>query len=267
MNYVEIKGGLGNQLFQYAFYRYCEKVSGVNTLLQVDFYKYIKNIREGTDREFKLDKFDLDFITIEGKITCSQIIQEAEFKGITKGMDDVFFSGYWQDKVFFEYVKEELIENIRIKKEYISKDYLKSLKKIGSTNSVAVHVRRGDYLTGNNKNLFVYLGADYYKEAIERVRGRAGEGLTVYIFTDEPENAGEIMEILGDIPKRVMPMGQDYEDLMLMKSARHHIIANSSFSWWAAALAGAGEGIIVAPGHWYVDRPVPNLYMDDFVVI
>ncbi len=140
-------------------------------------------------------------------------------------------------------------------------------KEISECNSVAVHLRRGDYLSESNKKIFNTLSLEYYKKAYEKISEIQGEKLVIYFFTDDKEYAESVKDGLFGNDVRLMPDRKDYEDLYLMTFARHHIIANSSFSWWGAAASKGSAGCTVAPREWFVDRPSPNLYLDDWMVI
>ena len=126
MNYIEVKGGLGNQLFQYAFYRYCEKKSVFSVLLYTDFYKYCKFVKGATIRDFGLDKYNCDFVGIDGHIICNRKIDERQFKEADFKLDETFYSGYWQRKDFFEAVRTEILSELSLKPKYISEE-LKNL--------------------------------------------------------------------------------------------------------------------------------------------
>ena len=266
MNYVEVKGGLGNQLFQYTFSKYCEKLSGKASVLQIDFYDYVKSVSEATKRTFKLDKFRTDYVSIKGQLFCSQMIKESEFKGVERQADNTFYSGYWQDKRFFEDNSEEIGKSLKLKEEYITENVAAQVVELEKDNTMAIHFRRGDYLTDNNQKIYTSLELDYYKRAIELIKGKSVEDVKGYVFTDDMEYVSGIMDELWGINLKLMPMREDYEDLYLMTFAKHHIIANSSFSWWGAALS-KGDGLTVAPARWYLDRPSPNLYLDNWLVI
>ena len=94
-----------------------------------------------------------------------------------------------------------------------------------------------------------------------------GDNVKAYVFSEDTEFASELIKHFRGINIKLMPLREDYEDLYLMSMAKHHIIANSSFSWWSAAIAKTRNGITVAPKNWFIDRPSPNLYLDGWRVI
>jgi hypothetical protein len=113
---------------------------------------------------------------------------------------------------------------------------------------IAVHVRRGDYASSG---VFGLLSAEYYGEALERLRRRGLRG-PIWLFSDDPEVAVEII----DAPCEVMasPVGPQ-EELLAMSRAAAFVTANSSFSWWGAWLSGSKH--VVAPGEWFKESPEP----------
>ncbi len=146
MNIFEIKGGLGNQLFQYAFSRYIEIITGISSLLWVDFFDYCKDMG-GTVREYSLDKFNIPAITMKGRFAYSALIDEESFSDDTPVKDTSFFRGFWQNKRYFEAVKDDLVNELVPKPELISPQATSLAKEIlACPSSVALHIRRQDYL-------------------------------------------------------------------------------------------------------------------------
>jgi hypothetical protein len=132
------------------------------------------------------------------------------------------------------------------------------IEEIQDVQSVAVHVRRGDYIT--NPNNFASLGLcplEYYEDANDFIEQHV-KNPHFFIFTDDPEWAREHMKFSG--PTKVVDhnLGKaDYEDLRLMTHCRHFIIANSSFSWWGAWLASNPDKIVIAPKTWFMTDSFP----------
>lgn len=173
----------------------------------------------------------------------------------------------WQDKKYYEVVADEIKNELKLKEAFVSEELKNVAQELSNCNSVAVHIRRGDYLSAENRKIFVELDLDFYKRALLEVETKFGDNLKIFIFSDDTEYAKEVSSLLGDYDTAVMPAREDYEDIFLMTFARHHVIANSSFSWWGAALAKHKDGLTVAPGNWYMDRPSPNLYLGNWILI
>ncbi len=266
MNYVEVKGGLGNQLFQYAFAGYLENKTGVPSVLHVEFFDYVKNVPGATVREFELTKLNAGFISVTGSITCGSVVEEKNLPEIGKGDDNCFYSGYWQSKKYFGSDRERFRRELTPKDRCLSPGVKKLMDDIDPAASVSVHIRRSDYLTGQNRDIFSELTEEYYRKAVLAVKNAAErDDLILYVFSDDMDWASTVINRIHD---RVvlMPYNNAHEDLFLMSRTRHHIIANSTFSWWGAALGTKEDGITVAPSHWFRHDPDPDLYPEGWIV-
>lgn len=127
--------------------------------------------------------------------------------------------------------------------------------------SVSVHVRRGDYVTLASASAYHGLCTlDYYHRAIRHVAERVANP-TLFVFSDDPEWTKANLH--SPFPTHYVdhnPAGKAFQDLRLMSLCRHHILANSSFSWWGAWLSRSNGGLVIAPERWYaVNRPTPDL--------
>ncbi|MFA5953754.1 MAG: alpha-1,2-fucosyltransferase [Candidatus Pacearchaeota archaeon] len=142
---------------------------------------------------------------------------------------------------FFKPIENIIKKEFELKEEY-KKQIKERLKEISSQNSISIHVRRGDVL--KLKNCLV-LSADYYKRAIEIIKKQVKNPI-FYIFSDEIDWCKENLSNLG-IKLNFVEGNKDYEDLELMKSCKHNILANSALSWWAGYLNKNPKKIVIAP--------------------
>ena len=260
MNYVKMMGGLGNQLFEYTFARYLEKKTGNKSVLWTALY--------GTSyetREFALDKFNVDFNSTNAEITCRAAYDEFNIPEL-QDVDETFFRGFFQDKKYFDEVADEVRNDLSLRQCFISDSLRAEVETIRQTESVAVHVRRGDYLTGINTDVFEELSVDYYIRALTRIIDVLRYKPRVYIFSDDYAYVSMAFGDMCECEVIPVPPGINYEDMYLMSCAKHHIIANSSFSWWSAALSKE-DGITVAPKCWFKDRPDPDLIRDGWLSV
>ena len=134
--------------------------------------------------------------------------------------------------------------------------------------AVSIHVRRGDYASdARTKAIHGLLDAAYYAPAIAAIRARVAAP-RFYLFSDEPAEAAALLAPLADCD--IVDTGAQEADLAAMAACRHHILANSSFSWWGSTL-GAEEGITVAPAGWFADealqRDAGDLYRPDWLCV
>jgi Tfp pilus assembly protein PilP len=130
----------------------------------------------------------------------------------------------------------------------LSKKTLETKKKIEHSNSVAINVRRGDYLRHDYAKIFGNLDIDYYLRAVELIQTKIQEPL-FFVFSDDPKWVKENFNL-----QNIIFVGndefKDYEQLYLMTQCKHNIVANSSFAWWGAWL-GINDGkIVIVPKYW-----------------
>ncbi len=257
MNYFQLSGGLGNQMFQYVFAKYIEHKTGTGSVI----YFYGKNDA--------FDKMQCVFEEARESIKCQDLVKENGFYIPRIGEDSTFYLGFWQDQGYYQEIAEMIKCEFDLKDEFITADMRDIAYEMKDNESIAIHVRRNDYIVGDGARLFTQLNSTYYEEALMNILEYCdSDNLKLYIFSDDYQYISENMSTLCGIPATIMPMRKAYEDIYLMKCARHHIIANSTFSWWGAVLSeGQKSGITVAPRNWYKMIKSPNLYLDNWIVV
>jgi len=172
----------------------------------------------------------------------------------------IYLVGYWQAHRLADEIADELRMEFCFKEPAQGKN-LEILKQIQqSKNSVSLHVRRGDYTLAAEGN--IALPIDYYSHAISLFRERLDEP-TFFVFSDDMAFTKE------HLPKGLRAVFVDHndassshEDLRLMSSCHHHIIANSTFSWWGAWLNPRADKMVLAPKYWLLKR---NSYYPDLL--
>jgi hypothetical protein len=167
---------------------------------------------------------------------------------------NIALDGYWQNELYFKEIEDIIRNEFTFKSaRHESPDQLLR-EQITSTTAVCVHVRRGDYLLPKNSNLLT-VGIDYYKMAVNFI-STAVRNPHFYLFSDDISWCMDNLSL--DYPctfiRRNRPAEEcTAEDFRLMTLCRHFIIANSSFSWWAAWLGSSGNKIVIAPATWFRD--------------
>ena len=267
---TKILGGLGNQLFQYAAGKALAVQNG--TELKLDLTGFM----DYNLRDFELNRFSVScsVATAEEikKYKASNSIQriKARFSPASSRtfykepffhFDPTFFSlrppiyvqGYFQSEKYFESIKGQL-QNELVLKESFSNEVLNLAQRLRQENSVSVHIRRGDYKNAESLRVHGILPKTYYQKAVDRIVQQTTGRLQVYIFSDDPKAANEFniqnaVTVSGTVSKN------HYEDFYLMQQCRHNVIANSSFSWWAAWLNNHEDKIVVAPTRWFNEGP------------
>ena len=170
--------------------------------------------------------------------------------GLNEVKGSAYLLGYWQSEKYFADYSDEIREDFTFKSP-LSERNSDLANQISSVNSVSVHVRRGDYVT-NAKNAFIGVcPLSYYEQATELIKSRV-ESPVFFVFSDDMDWVKSNLKL--DV-KTVMVNhnsgSESYNDMRLMSMSKHHIIANSSFSWWGAWLNPNPEKIVIAPKKWF----------------
>ena len=277
-------GGLGNQLFQYACGHAVALRHGEPLQVAVDQFSGYR-LHHG----YELARV----FTIDAPVASTQALRErlglwhgplarrvwARLKpGISRqgqacfeppgnfwrGIDgvsaDAYLHGYWQSERYFAAAADGLRTQLQFR-QTPSAENARWLERIKRCNSVSVHIRRGDYIS-NPKNARIYAAcpAAYYQAALAHIRAVHADA-RFFVFSDDLSWARETLAGGLDAVEFVdNNRGADsWNDMHLMSRCRHHIIANSTFSWWAAWLGERPGKIIIAPQRWYIQ---PGLGVD-----
>jgi len=239
---IILQGGMGNQMFQYAMGLAQARRLGTNLILDAS--------RLGGKRPFNLGQWCLSSLVLTQRQEPTVIEQGMPYnQGIVDSIKDGdVLQGYWQSERYFEGVKTELKQIFNPFAPFNESDAL-LMDKMENTNSIAVHVRRGDYLVEPHKSFHGVLSDFYYGDAITRIWDRVGLDSQFFIFSDDMEWVKKYIN--GQNIHYVAP-GRESRDIYLMSRCKHAIIANSSFSWWGAWLGeGAPHRCVVAPNKWF----------------
>lgn len=181
----------------------------------------------------------------------------------------IIFYGYFQSARYFNNFREKLLANLFYfepsEKEYIKKKYTRIFNEDIIT--VALHIRRGDYLKLSNR--FINLSeTNYYQKSITYFQEKLSKYKLIFvIFSDDQDWSRNYMKTKFPRLNQIFPIEKDYLELYLMSCCNHQIIANSSFSWWAAYLNNFPKKIVVAPKKWFGShgKPKHDLYMDSWI--
>jgi glycosyl transferase family 11 len=260
---VKLHDGLGNQMFQYAMGRALAQRRGTSLALDVSsFYP-------GAFRQYSLGVFNIaERLTSGGlmgfgrlRTLCSRVwlpglphvLIERGFGFDPSALDapgNVYLIGYWLSEKYFKEIEETIRREFSFKAQPDEWN-AEMARCIRGVNAVAVHVRRSDYVTDPvNNQMLGTCPPEYYREGARLIGSRV-PGPHFFVFSDEPEWARANLELGG--PTTFVDgnrLEKGYEDLRLLTLCRHHLIANSTFSWWGAWLADSG-GIVVAPKKWF----------------
>ena len=257
---VAINGGLGNQMFQYAAARALAERCAAGLVLDLAFYN------DPRHRRFELDAFPIAISGVTGdgdnrlarrlshwigRKPDGPVYREPHFHydpAFETLSAPIRLEGYFPSPRYFAR-HEAVIRHDLAPPVAVDPESQRLAPLIGAEDATTLHVRRGDYVSRPKINrLMGTCSMAYYEAALARIPA----GATVFVFSDD------IAWARGHLPQ-TRPMvfvGEQgprpgLADLWLMTLARHHIIANSSFSWWGAWLAGRQDGETIAPAKWF----------------
>ncbi|MFT3681681.1 MAG: alpha-1,2-fucosyltransferase [Ferruginibacter sp.] len=255
---VHLRGGLGNQMFQYALYlSFTEK--GIPAALDLSHYK-----NAATKTSYELPHIFNINAPVVGEL--EKIFIKAKWKLVHnsyhvpyKETDDAFgfynekilslrsayLKGYWQTEQYFKDIAGHVKERFSLP-AFTDKRNEETKQQAQQSNSVSLHIRRGDYLD-SNRNWTISL--NYYHTAISLIKEKVDDPL-FFVFSDDPVWAAENIKISNAHFINWNNGADSYKDMQLMSYCRHNIIANSSFSWWGAWLNDNKEKIVIAPQQW-----------------
>ncbi|MDR1364880.1 MAG: alpha-1,2-fucosyltransferase [Oscillospiraceae bacterium] len=255
---VQIMGGLGNQLFQYAFGVALRKKLNCDVFYEKNFFdNQVRSENGSCYRNYGLGFYNthIKFANENQIENCFKIPEEELRKHdilYFKNNKNEHLLGYFQKVNYFEDFRIELLKDLKLKIP-LDKKNKTMMKMIEKTKSVSVHIRRTDYL--NFKDTFEIPGLEsYYYPAMEKI-AQIIHDPTFYIFTDSIDWVKEnfktsykyfIVDINDD--------SKNYFDLELMRKCKHNIIANSTFSWWGAWLNTNEDKIVISPKVWFVNN-------------
>ncbi len=233
---VKLMGGMGNQMFQYA--------CGLSQATRLDTGLQLDTTLLGGKRKYVLDQWSLMEATCIGMTPTVHENGMQYNRDINERVKDGdCLHGYWQSKKYFEHVQGDL------RKIFIPR-HRPTLRLIPGGDSVAVHVRRDDYLVSPHKEFHGLLPMSYYESAMNHIRQRI-DNPKFFIFSEDVEWARQNFTS-PDV--MIVPRGQEAEDIYLMSLCQHAITANSSFSWWGAFLGDhKTDRIVIAPSQWFQD--------------
>ena len=275
MIYVRIRGGLGNQLFQYSAARSLADRLNVNLGLDTREYNAGSPFEMGLKHFNIRAEFNPKGLIKHRKNGFSKYILDIAlgnhknvYKETNLSFNNLFHSlpnktylkGYWQSEKYFENNQKNIFKDLQLIAPQ-SKKNIKTLENISKTNSVSLHIRRGDYVTNSAYNMkHGTCSLDYYKKSVDYLSKSLNKNFTIFAFSDDPEWVFKNLKLPMDIQFIDHNSSKkNYEDLRLMSQCNHNIIANSSFSWWGAWLNKSPKRTIISPKKWYADKNIKNI--------
>lgn len=285
---IQMKGGLGNQLFYYGLYR---KLAALGKEVKIDD---VSGFAQDPQRDPCLAKLGITYCMAEkeevtrirdaymdpfhrvrrklfGRKTMDYYEPaDGNFDPAVFALEEAYLNGFFQS---WKYFPEEALQDaikaqiLEARDGYLKEESARALsEEIGRTsNAVSLHIRRGDYLVPGIKETYEGICTEeYYARAMERIR-RAYPDAVFYIFSNDLAWCREQYKGIADIRfTETDGENADIAELFLMAGCRHHIMANSSFSWWGAFLGEKG-GMTIAPSKWLNNKEMRDIYTDAMI--
>lgn len=269
---VRLMGGLGNQLFQYAAAKHLSVLNNAELYFDTSFFS--TKTEDTTPRKFELDVFHIKYKLATDEmlnhfhgcefnsteLVLTKLLSFGKFKKYKfneYGFDEHFLDlkgnyyvrGFFQSEKYFSSIKSIIREELIIDQEHLPADVPLVNQIKNTANAVSIHIRRGDYIRNlTSMDAHGICSKDYYVKSIKLLREKLGEDLHFYIFTDDPTWVRN--EMNWAIDSTIVSDKKPIEDFYLMSLCNHNIIANSTFSWWAAWLNENENKSIIVPKQW-----------------
>lgn len=281
---VAIMGGLGNQLFQYAVGRALSYKFGYDLVLDT---RWFKNNQTVTQRKYKLHHYPITARLLNKQEKKWAMLNEHPFlrqlsinlcrwkyyyerdtyvfdEQVLHLPDNNYLYGYWQSYKYFEEINDIIRQEFNLLTPMGDMDN-KTAEKINDTNAISLHIRRGDYLLKPIERGLCSLA--YYQKAVDFLNQRV-EAPHYFVFSDDHEWVIKNLKIPAQTTYIIHNNEENaFQDLRLMSLCRHHIMANSSFSWWGSWLNHKQGKIVIAPNRWLGKNATADLIPSNWITM
>lgn len=268
---VRFMGGVGNQMFQYAVYKRFF-LKGRTVTADLSWYALNGNL----NRKFELEQLGINLKQctklhryiysedsrlaidrIRRRLTgCKRLYYREEqvnwfqYDEEIYKRKNVYLDGYWQNRLYFRDIEKKIISDFDFSRIDLKFNNMRYLERIRESEAISIHVRGGDYLNRNNIRLYGNICTSrYYEQAIRVIKGKVDDPV-FFVFSNDIEYAKSLLSFENCVFVEGNTENDALEEMKLMINCKHNIIANSSFSWWAATINQNPEKIVIAPQRW-----------------
>lgn len=265
MKIVKFSSGLGNQVFYYLFYLFLKNKYPNESIYGYYLKKDLKN-HNGLEVN-KVFAIDLPKATFLSNLVslCCHVLYKLGIKHYMEPRDPcrknaILYCAYYQDQKYFL----DNIAQIKFRKIDLDEKNKQILELILNTNSVSLHVRRGDYLNVENIKIYGNIATkDYYREAIKKVCSQINNPY-FFIFSNDIEWCQKNLDIKNAVFVQNNSGANSYIDMFLMSKCKGNILANSSFSYWGAMLNENDNQIVIYPQKWN-NISTPDIFPQNWI--
>lgn len=271
---VILQGGLGNQMFEYATAYSIAQRLNQSLALDMSFF----NTYGGREwcRPYELDKFRLNDtirLVIGHKLEVKILPKIASWcrkhrvenigkyvflPKLSKRREQVLF-GYFPNYHLFEPYRDKLLDDFAFKTKPNAVN-LELLKDIETSESVSIHIRRGDYMNSVNARVFWHPTEEWYRKGMQEIEKYTAKPVYFFFSDDIHWAQSQFADVQNAVFVDVNRGKEAYNDMRLMAKCKHNIIANSTFSWWGAWLNSNPHKIVIAPEKYYIDKKANERY-------
>jgi hypothetical protein len=303
---VSILGGLGNQMFQYAAAKALACKHEVELVIDesafrsyalrpflLDRLRVPEAVEPVTGRTIDVPLRAKHFAAMQWHNRANRVLTRLGLQKMPQPratyserhfqFDPNFFAlgrsislyGYFQSELYFADIADKLRDYFQ-PRDWLGSQAQAMADAIGRSDMpVSVHIRRGDYVkSAETARVHGSLGVAYYRKALQVLQGALTSRMTVFVFSDDSADAEAMLDFVPSdnlVHVRGDP-NRPWEDMALMARCRHHVIANSSFSWWGAWLNSSADKIVIAPREWFTpgelrQRNTCDLYPGGWILV
>jgi hypothetical protein len=278
MRLIKMIGGLGNQMFIYAFYLQMRKRFPGTRIDLSDMRHYhahngyeLDRVFGISDREFciaKPLKKVLEFLFFKVILERKQNLETMEAFTKSYAYPFLYFKGFYQSERFFKDVEDEVRQAFAFDLNKANAESQTLARQIQENpHAVSLHVRRGDYMEPKfYKRYGTVCSQAYFQRAVEMMLAQVPQA-HFYIFSDDVEWVQQNLRLPRATVVSCNRGADSWQDMMLMSLCRHNIICNSTFSWWGAWLNANPEKRVIAPSRWLADVDMPYIIPETWIKV
>lgn len=226
---------------------------------------FLETVKNSKNRFGKILRKALKYIPEYYYLSSSHVfdtIYDTKIDLFKKLTDNTYLDGYWTNYLFFDDIKSVITNELSVLNKFKTDRYFDYEKNIdNSVNSVSIHIRRGTYENLDFVNqYFGLLPISYYQKAIDYLNKTTEESIDYYVFSNDLDWAKDNLKFIPSLNFVDCGPGNDFLENQLMSKCKHNIIANSTFSWWAAYLNSNPQKKVIAPKVWYKNPKAQKIY-------
>ena len=282
---IKLCGGLGNQMFQYALYTKFKTLGENVKLDKHDIENHFNSHQTNIFEVFELDTAgifcdDAEKLSDRKQDILSKVRRrvigrkkshyveriEGKYDDEIFKLSNKYLDGYWQTEKYFVDIRDAVLKTYQFNNELDDKNRDMLERITNAENSVSIHVRMGDYNTELNKKIYGNICTEQYYEGAMKYFEENYNNPCFFVFSNEPQKIGKI-GTHGNVTVVDTNSALDtaWIDMFLMSKCKHNIIANSTFSWWAAWLNVYSQKKVIAPKKWINNQEMIDICPTEWI--